>query len=168
MRVVGIDLGIKKVAIAYVKKGKLLGTEAYESHSMLRTEQLMDISDYVYSEVKYFHPAYVFIEDVLMGNNHKYSIQLAETKGAVLSGLGLLQTEQPFDVHCVNVGAWKKATVGNGHASKDDVQQWVREANEAYSGLCGGDQDRYDAAAIGLYGWILHERSELSLVEDVR
>jgi Holliday junction resolvasome RuvABC endonuclease subunit len=167
LRVVGIDLGIKKVALAYVKKGKLLGTEAYESHSMLRTEQLMDISDYVYSEVKYFHPAYVFIEDTLMGNNSKYSIQLSQTMGAVLSGMGLLQTELPFDVHCVNNKAWKKAMIGNGNADKSSVVSWIEQQSEAYSVLCGGDQDRYDAAAIGLYGEKLRLVAD-HLVEEVR
>ena len=118
MKVVGVDLGIKKIALSYVQDGKLTGTEAYESHSLVRTTQLMDIGDYVYSEVKYYRPAYVFIEGVIIGNNRKYSIRLAETMGAVLANLGLLQTEEDLDVVPVNNKAWKLKTIGNGNATK--------------------------------------------------
>ena len=167
MRVVGVDLGIKKVALAYVSKGKLLGSEAYESHSLMRTQQLMDISDFVYSEVKYAKPGYVFIEATLIGNNRKYSIKLAETMGAVLSGLGLLQTEMLLDVVPVNNKAWKMTMLGNGNATKLAIRQYVDELDEAYGGLCGDDQDRYDAAVIGLYGYRLHKQSKISLLETV-
>ena len=167
MRVVGIDLGIKKVALAYVKGAALLGTEAYESHSLLRTAQLMDLGDYVYSEVKYYNPAYVFIESTIIGNNRKYSIRLAETMGAVLAGLGLLQTEMPFDVVPVNNKAWKMKTIGNGNATKTAVRDYIDGIQEAYAGLCAGDQDRYDAAAIGLYGWRLQHDALDYLVENL-
>lgn len=167
MRVVGIDLGIHKVALSFVKKGMLIGTEAYVTHANLRTQQLMDLSDYVYSEVKYFNPGFVFIESTLIGNNRKYSIRLAETMGACLSGLGLLQTEQLFDVVEVNNKTWKLHTVGNGNATKIEVRNHIDGIQEAYSGLCGGDQDRYDAAAIGLYGWTLQHTSTAILVDQL-
>jgi Holliday junction resolvasome RuvABC endonuclease subunit len=155
------------VALSYVKKGTLIGTEAYESHSLMRTQQLMDLSDYVYSEVKYYRPAYVFIEATLIGNNRKYSIRLAETMGACLSGLGLLQTEHEFDVVPVNNKSWKLHTVGNGNATKIAVRDYIDGIQEAYSGLCGGDQDRYDAAAIGLYGWTLQHTTSQQLVDQL-
>ena len=167
MRVVGIDLGIAKVALSFVKKGTLLGTEAYQSHSMLLTHQLMDLGDYLYSEVKYFKPAYVFIEATIIGNNRKYSIRLAETMGAALCQLGLLQTEQLFDVVPVNNKSWKLHTVGDGNATKTAVRNYIDGIQEAYSGLCGDDQDRYDAAAIGLYGWHLQHTSAASLVDQL-
>jgi Holliday junction resolvasome RuvABC endonuclease subunit len=152
MKIVGVDLGIKKVALGFVTDGKVMGTEAYDSNSSLRTRQLMDISDYVYNEVRYCEPDYVFIESTIIGNNRKYSIKLAETMGAVLSGLGQLQTEQDFDVLTVNNKTWKKAVIGNGNALKSAVRGYL-DGIAPYADLCGGDQDRYDAAVVGLYGW---------------
>jgi Holliday junction resolvasome RuvABC endonuclease subunit len=167
MRVVGVDLGIKKVAVSYVENGVLTGTEAYESHALERTTQLMDIGDYVYSEVKYYRPTYVFIESTIIGNNRKYSIRLAETMGSVLAHLGLLQTEEDLDVVPVNNKAWKLKTIGNGNATKTAVQDYIDGIRGAYAGLCGGDQDRYDAAAIGLYGWTIQHEATEYLVENL-
>jgi len=167
MKLCGIDLGIKKVAISYVEDTKLVGTEAYESRSPMRTQQLMDLSDFVYESVHHYGAGLVVIEDTLIGNNRKYSIQLSQTMGAVLAGLGLLQSETPLDVLTVDNKKWKKGTVGNGNADKHAIRYWVDECDPAYAELCGGDQDRYDAAAVGLYGWHLHSTA-CEYMEDVR
>jgi Holliday junction resolvasome RuvABC endonuclease subunit len=165
--VMGIDLGIAKVAYSLWRDGVLVETHAMESHHPLRTIQLLELSDDIYEAGKFTGPDYVFIEDVLIGNNRKYSLQLAQSLGAVLSSLGLLSLEQPLDVHLVNVSTWKKDVVGSGNASKEDVRNYIHEIHSAYAVSCGSDQDRYDAACIGYYGHLIADRAE-ALLEAVR
>lgn len=158
MKVMGIDLGIHKVAVAVWEDGVLLGTDAYETVG-LRHDELMNISDFVYCAVKDSEADHVFIEDTLVGNNIKYSIQLSEAKGAILSSLGLYCTEHYLGVYLVNNKTWKKDVLGNGNADKDKVRIWVDGQGSEYSLLCGDDQDRYDAACIGYYGTLIAERA---------
>ena len=82
MKVMGIDLGIKKIAYANWQDGRLVEADAWESQADLRHMQLMDLGDTIYEAVKYTEPDHVFIEDTLVGNNVKYSIQLAQVMGA--------------------------------------------------------------------------------------
>lgn len=49
-----------------------------------------------------------------------------------------------------DVSAWKKSVVGNGNASKDMIEAWVRE-NMGLE-FDPSDSDLYDAAAICRYG----------------
>lgn len=166
-RVMGIDLGIKKVAYALWEDGprggnqQLLGAEAYESHAPDRPTQLMDLGDFIYEAAHHTHLDYVFIEDTLIGNNRKYSIQLAQTMGSVLSSLALLRAEAGVEIFTVNVSTWKKQVVGNGNAAKTLVKNHIDVVHSAYAVLCEGDQDRYDAACIGLYGLSVHDRARV-------
>ena len=159
MKVMGIDLGIRKIAYANWQDGRLVETDAWESQADLRHMQLMDLGDTIYEAVKYTEPDHVFIEDTLVGNNVKYSIQLAQVMGSVLSSLALLQVEQYFGLYLVNNKVWKKTVLQNGNAGKDIIRSWVTEQDSAYSVLCGNDQDRFDAACIGYYGTIIEERA---------
>lgn len=171
MRVMGIDLGIKKVAYAlwaqvYDEEPTLLGAEAYESHAPARHTQLHDLGDWVYDAVHHTKPDYVFIEDTLIGNNRKYSIQLAQTMGAVQYGLGLASLEQELEVFTVNVSTWKAQVVGDGRASKTSVKNYIDVTHSAYAVVCEGDQDRYDAACVGLYGLSVHDRARVLLASS--
>ena len=166
MRVMGVDLGVHKIAYALWEDGVLLETDAYNTNASTRQEQLLHVSDYIYEVVHNTQPDMVFIEDVLIGNNRKYSMQLAETKGAVLANLGLLEMEQALTTMMVNVGTWKKETIGNGKASKDAIRDYLYSLDSAYSVLCGYDQDRFDAACIGYYGVVLDARTN-ALMEAI-
>lgn len=160
-KVMGIDLGIAKVACAHWEDDEL--TEAYSGnvdYLTHREDQLYSLSDYVACQVAGWQPDYIFIEDVLIGNNRKYSLRLAETKGAVLAGIGRVHERYRPQVIPVNVSTWKKEILGNGHASKEDIRNWLTDYNSAYAELCDGDQDQFDAACIGYYGLILSRRAD--------
>lgn len=157
----GVDLGIKKIAVAVWEDGVLIGTDAFESHESLRHIQLLDIYDFIYETVKTAEVDHVFIEDTLVGNNVKYSLGLTETKGAVLASLGMYAVEHFLGVYMVNVSRWKADVIGSGRADKDKVRFWLDGLSSEYSLLCGDDQDRYDAAAIGYYGTLIAERAEV-------
>lgn len=165
MRTIGIDLGIRKVAWSVWDDDVLIATEAYESTRSLRHEQLCDTGTVMMTRVMTDEPDQIFIEDTLIGNNRKYSIQLSQMMGAVLSAIGVC-TQTSFLSHKhipvvpVNVSTWKREVIGNGRADKKAVRDYLWSLDSAYSVLCGHDQDRFDAAAIGYYGYIVSKRAE--------
>ncbi len=158
MRVIGIDLGIRKAAYAtWDTDGRdnhceLLHTGAYEVRPQLRHDELRMVRNWTAEMVSHSIIAepevLVFIEEPLIGNNRKYSMNVAMTYGAVLSELALLSVQ----VFSVNVQKWKAGTVGKGNATKDEVKNYIAVVNSSYPALCGYDQDRIDAACIGLFG----------------
>ena len=169
MKVMGIDLGIHKVAYSYWVEDELRETNAQHfDHVYHRHHELYDISDYIACQLVGLWPDIVIFEDVLIGNNRKYSMQLAETKGAVLAGMGQLSDHNWVgQVIPVNVGTWKKAVIGDGHADKEAVRNYLLSRGSAYYELCDGDQDQFDAACIGYYGLILSRRAD-KLLEGSR
>jgi Holliday junction resolvasome RuvABC endonuclease subunit len=147
LNLLGVDLGVHKVAcfgwdeeLPYV-----WSWNAPEDYA--RPNQLHAIAGQV-RDLATFHDAdAVWIEDTLLGNNVKYSMALSELKGAVMAYLA-----SHVSVHLVNVGTWKKHVVGDGHANKDSVKDYIHVTHGAYAPLCGDDQDLYDACCIALYG----------------
>lgn len=161
MKVLGIDLGTRKVALSLMIADDLFLAREFEVGEMVpRPKQLMRLGDHVKEFVQTYSPDWVWIESVIVGNNRKYSIALAEAKGAILSSLAQLQDEQTFFIDSVDNKSWKKLIVGNGNASKDDIKAWVREQHPPYAVLCGDDQDKYDAACIAMYGQRIVSRAD--------
>lgn len=156
MNLIGIDLGIYKVALALFTEDKLSHTQVYEAdHDIPRDHQLAEIGSFVSNAALLHNADSVWVEDVLAGNNIKYSLSLAETKGAVLTSLHPLRPYNGCDIRTVNVGTWKKEVIGNGNASKDQVKDYIYVTHPAYAPLCGDDQDLCDAACVGLYGLLI-------------
>ena len=155
MKIIGVDLGIRKYAASIWEDDVLKSTWAYESHAGTRQGELLECGDDLYLAVAAEKPGFVVIEETLLGNNVKYSIKLAQMMGACL--VRMAELEQ--DVISVNVSQWKKAVVGTGNAGKDLVRDYIHTRDNAYSELCGWDQDRFDAACIGYYGIHLHRLS---------
>ena len=163
MLALGVDLGIRKIAISVIEDGKLLTTMAFTHPGGMRWQELNECAEQLYRYVSLYEPDLVCIEETLVGNNVKYSISLAQMMGAVLLGLGqyeeLLGVKMP-QIVLANVSKWKKEITGNGRATKEIVRDALNELDSAYPVLCGYDQDRIDAACIGLYGYRLHQRAE--------
>ena len=150
----GVDLGIRKVAL-FCWDDDLPHAVAWEApDGFTRASQLHHLGGYVHDMVSTFDIDQVWIEDTLVGNNVKYSIALAETKGAVMAALAA-----HVDVRLVNVSTWKKQVLGRGNANKDSVRDYIHVTHGAYAPLCGDDQDLYDACCIALYGRQIMDRS---------
>jgi Holliday junction resolvasome RuvABC endonuclease subunit len=127
---------------------------------MDRAHQLHELAMFAHDEALFYEADWVFIEDIIVGNNRKYSIRLAQTMGAVLADLALLEYRQGLSIRTVDNKAWKKEIVGNGNADKEAVRNYILESHPAYAPLCGDDQDRFDAVCIGLYGRRILDRSQ--------
>jgi Holliday junction resolvasome RuvABC endonuclease subunit len=154
MNVMGVDLGIHKVAL-FLWDGDYPHAVAWVADpGFSRATQLHYLAGYVHDIARTFDVSQVWIEDTLVGNNVKYSIQLTEVRGAVMAALA-----SQVDVQLVNVGTWKKDVVGDGHANKDAVKHYIHVTHGAYAPLCVDDQDLYDACCIALYGRQINERA---------
>jgi Holliday junction resolvasome RuvABC endonuclease subunit len=95
-----------------------------------------------------------------VGNNKKYSMKLSETCGAVMATMGMAEGANRVKVYKVDNGTWKKELLLNGHATKDDVRNYITATHPAYAAFCGDDQDAYDACCIALYGVTVLERAQ--------
>ena len=172
---VGVDLGIAKIAWAIHDGEKITGTGALNSGVGHRGEQIYRAVDYLDALVDELCQSHygedvainVFIEEPLIGNNRKYSMQIAQVYGAVLAQLayhsmeGVRDSRYPWvSVYGVNVGTWKKQVLGNGHADKEEIKNYIRVTYDGYADLCGHDQDRYDAACVCLYGVLVAARAD--------
>lgn len=149
MSVMGVDLGIRKAA-SFVLDDEGRGHSHVidlESSGCGRALQLLEVSSYVHDVAQMYQVDQVWIEDTLVGNNHKYSLQLTEVRGAVMAALAL-----HVDVQVVNNKSWKKVVLQNGNASKDAVRDYIHVTHGDYAAICGDDQDLYDSCCIALYG----------------
>jgi Holliday junction resolvasome RuvABC endonuclease subunit len=143
----GVDLGIHKVAM-FGWDGDIPFAQAWAAREGAnRSLQLLSLGAMVHDMAEFHGIDVVWIEDTLVGNNVKYSIGLAEVKGAVMASV-----ISHADVRLVNVGTWKKQVVGHGHANKDSIRDYIHVTHGPYAPLCGDDQDLYDACCIALYG----------------
>lgn len=162
MNIVGVDLGVHKVALAAFEGEEMVDALAYEvplASTPDRGAQLSVLAFVVHDFCLGRDADSVWIEDVLIGNNRKYSLGLAEVKGAVLSSLYKLRLNRGTDTRLVNVQTWKKEVIGSGNATKDDVRAYIDGSNNGYAAQCGADQDLYDASCIGIYGRRILERA---------
>ena len=167
MNLLGIDLGIHKIAVAVFLEGTCAHTAAHEvDPGSTRDQQLSELASYVHGMGQLHDVSSVWIEDVIIGNNRKYSLQLAQTLGAVLSDLAHLRYLQGTDARVVDNKTWKKHIIGSGNASKEAVRNYIDVTYPAYAALCGVDQDQYDAVCVGIYGSrILDQAARITLAD---
>jgi Holliday junction resolvasome RuvABC endonuclease subunit len=164
MTLVGFDLGVHKIAGSVFTEGDagftLYRAEAYETDAKERDVQLMELAAFAYHMCTFHDADSAWIEKPIIGNNRKYSMQIAEVYGAVLSDLAMARMQGGLDTRSVDNKVWKKEVLGSGNASKDDIRNYIHDVHPAYAAFCGDDQDRYDATCIGVYGLGVLERAQ--------
>ncbi len=89
--------------------------------------------------------AWIYIETPVMGVNAKALRDQAFVVGMLRHELWLNDLWNSL----VDNGTWKKAVLGNGHASKEEIAQY---AVQRFPQLAGESQDIMDAACIALFG----------------
>lgn len=164
MTVLGVDLGVRKIAVAVITDG-VAGYTLYGVPRLVLTKQrreveLHKLATFLQAVSVTYDPDYVFIEQPIIGNNRKYSMQISEVCGAVMGGLGVADTQSTPNVVMVDNGTWKRELLLKGHSSKEDIQNYIVDTHPAYAPFCGDDQDAFDACCIALYGCLVLDRSE--------
>lgn len=140
---VGVDVGGRKVAIVSLEQGVFFSYELKKiDYPRFRKEARLLVEQYV----KVLGDDVWFMEAPVVAGakNIQSTIRVAET-------FGLVACLVP-DAREVAVSSWKKATVGNGNASKVQVREWLDGNHPDVARMCRGNQDLYDAACIALYG----------------
>jgi Holliday junction resolvasome RuvABC endonuclease subunit len=161
VKTLGIDLGMRKIALFYLGEQGRCHTARFEaSENDSRDMQLLELGGYAHDICSFHDADSIWIEDVIIGNNRHYSLQLAQTLGAVMSSLAQLRLSAGTDIRLVDNKTWKKHLIGNGNASKDGIRNYIDVTHGAYAPLCEGDQDLYDACCVGLYGLGVTDRAE--------
>jgi hypothetical protein len=154
MRIGGVDLGARKVAISIFEDGYLAHVEDFEvPKGSSRARELRTLAYWSFSNLKDCDT--VWLEEPVVGRGVRASLQIAHTAGAVMSELASLEG---LEVYVVPNKQWKKTVIGNGNANKQDISSWLQRKHTSYSSMCGVNQDRVDAVCIGLYGVAVHER----------
>ena len=157
----GVDLGVRKAAVSILCEEELVTTKAYESSATLRSTQLAEVSSWVQALINLYQADAVYVEEPIAGRSVRVSLQIAQMAGAVLSALDDLHNRDGVLTrsYLVSNTHWKKALLGLG-AGKDiklKVRKWLDTEFPSYASKCDGDQDRYDASCIAIYG----ERQQL-------
>jgi Holliday junction resolvasome RuvABC endonuclease subunit len=151
MTVWGCDPASKKIAMFSGDHRGLIHRELLEVKRTDRNSELLELRRQLEYVLRYDDDPVIYCEEPVVAGarNLRSTILVAETVGVVLA----LNAR----VHLVPVSSWKKATVGNGNASKADVTEWLTREHPSYASECHDtqhreSQDLRDAAAIYLYG----------------
>lgn len=153
--IVGMDFGKRRLAIGwpYWCFTAVIDMDKYGWHRSLELKQLREYSVarlpadvIIWGETPYLSGG--------VASNPTTTADLAMSIGAVQSA----QKWAGFETIAPNT--WKAAVVGNGHATKDEIQAWLLEHHPELAAACNGDENAYDAMCIGLYG-IMRETGEV-------
>jgi len=149
MRILGIDPGLQKTGwgiietegnrLSFIACG-LIKTDA----GLSLAERLKQIDDGMAEVVSIWKPAEAAIEETFMNNNAASALKLGCARGVAMvvpARAGIPVSEYPANLI-------KKSVVGNGHATKDQVEMMVRTLIPLASRTMGADEA--DALAIAI------------------
>jgi Holliday junction resolvasome RuvABC endonuclease subunit len=135
--IIGQEIDAQPVTRALPQDKPVACLTAYEWMKTLVTEHLDS------------GPVYVYIELPVFGRGGPGStIPQAQVNGALQAGA----QQAGAIVISVNNSHVKKATVGKGNASKDEITQWVSVVWPELHERIENDQDLHDSAMIYVYG----------------
>ena len=152
--VVGVDIGMRSVALSVFENGLLTNIEVGSvPQTALRGDELFFLAQKLRWLGEDGITTYVEEPPMAGPQNKRTFLHLGQTCGMILSVCS--------EAHLVPVSTWKKQVVGAGNATKDDVAHWLLAHSASYHALCDGDQNRVDAICIGLYGVQIEARAAL-------
>ena len=145
MIILGIDPGLRNTGFGIIKSEKNL--IAYISSGIVSTtnkgthaERLRDIFVGVREIIAKYTPDYAVIEKVFVNSNPKTTLALGQARGASLTALAL----EEIPILELSSNEIKKSIVGNGHATKTQMQFMVKSLLCLNTEVC---QDASDALA---------------------
>ncbi len=149
----GLDLGTRRLAAACAETGwcdllelKSAGKHAVpiENAGKYLAEWLEVIGPWQSTDIE---PVF-YAERPFVGRPHgnvRTAIGQALTVGGVLA-------QAPGSIYLIEQAEWKKAIIGRGNASKEDIARWLAQEHPSLSEAAHGNQDLIDAFCISFYG----------------
>ncbi len=145
MIILGIDPGLRNTGFGIIKSEKNL--IAYISSGIVSTtdndthaERLRDIFVGIREIIAKYTPEYAVMEKVFVNDNPKTTLALGQARGASLTAIAL----QKIPILELSSNEIKKSIVGNGHATKTQMQFMVKNLLKLNTEVC---QDASDALA---------------------
>ena len=128
MIIIGIDPGtiVTGFGVVHFEKNRLTCLTSgiiTLPDSYLLPRKLERIYDHVVDIIELYHPTECAIEDVFFSKNVKSSLKLGHARGVAI--LGALHHGMPISEYSAK--EMKMAVVGNGNASKEQVQFMVKK-----------------------------------------
>ena len=145
MIILGIDPGLRKTGFGIIKSEKnlvvyissgIVSTTENDTHA----ERLRDIFVGIREVIAKYTPEYAVIEKVFVNNNPKTTLALGQARGASLTAIAL----EKIPILELSSNEIKKSIVGNGHATKTQMQFMVKSLLRLDTEVC---QDASDALA---------------------
>jgi Holliday junction resolvasome RuvABC endonuclease subunit len=142
VEIIGIDLGVR---VAHVSTARHCFSVGLKPKQGTRYEEIQCIAQALKTEAdtEWGSDVYAYVEEPVVAGarNLRTSLRMAQVSGAILSVMS---------GELVPVSTWKKAVVGKGNATKDDVRAYLQSQPEFKE--THGKQDWIDATCIRLYG----------------
>lgn len=152
-RTMGIDLGTHKASYVVLDHDQsIVSAHTEDCGNVIRHISLRAVAQFITGTAKFYQVDHIWVEEAIIGNNRKYSIQLAQMQGAVLYALTDCYHLYGARIESIDNKVWKKLIVGNGNATKNQIRDYIHVTHPSYALLCGDQQDCYDAACIALAG----------------
>lgn len=149
MKILGIDPGLQKTgwgiieadgnALHYIACG-LIKTDS----DLSLAERLCQIDEGMQAVLNLYKPDEAAIEETFMNNNAASAIKLGAARGVAM----VVPARAGIMVHEYAANLIKKSVVGNGHATKDQMEMMVRTLIPAVGRGLGADEA--DAIAIAI------------------
>jgi len=144
--IAGCDPSSKKMAVVVDSDPPTTHVWKMKPVAKFSTANLISVHEWIVEEFADHEPGHIVFEWGLAGRDIRATMVQAYTSGAAQAAFMTIG----WTVSLVNVSTWKSTVVGNGRASKDDVQQFV--SSEWPECDFQGDADLADASAIALWG----------------
>ena len=146
MRVTGIDADTKSIAMVTFFGVKQFSRTQVKAPGRRAEDRFANlIRGFVENQGEWLLSDWVYVEKPVFGVNAKASIDQAYVVGAIRSILTL----HGINNSLVDNTTWKKQVIGNGRASKEEIEMFARDVLDLPEGLT---QDLYDASAIAQFG----------------
>lgn len=146
---VGVDYGLRRLAVVSAFDGVLCDVDVgVRPGSCSPLEALHILVDTYCNAMMHRHAAVVAVEAPIVGirRNVRTGLQMSMVAGAIAASA----LQGGSSVRLVEPATWKKAVVGSGGATKDDVREYLSQHHPAlYQGT--QSQDAVDAACLALY-----------------
>jgi crossover junction endodeoxyribonuclease RuvC len=125
-RILGIDPGSRITGYGIINTDGNHSTHITHGSIHIEVEQLPDklhaIFDQISTVIADFHPEEMAIEKVFMHRNADSALKLGQARGAAITACAM----QDMKIFEYTANQIKQATVGKGHAAKEQVQHMVK------------------------------------------
>lgn len=149
MKILGIDPGLQKTGWGIVEaqdnRLSFLACGTIKSDPDLSlAERLCQLDTGMQKVIEEWHPEEAAIEETFMNNNAASALKLGAARGVVM----VVPARAGLPVHEYAANLIKKSVVGNGHATKDQVEMMVRTLIPMAGRGLGADEA--DAIAVAI------------------